>query len=237
MDNQHLLDEFQNEVIELCETTKRDTSYNPKGFRGKVLRVGAHQATTDILDSTSDNWGGFTELVLNQRIDLSLDVLVLDAKWQSLFTDTQLKNAQRRLQRIEYHNIPEILQNTSDSKADKKAERREYTRNSLVRNSRLATQVKEMYSYKCQVCNIVLVAGDIRYAEAAHIKPIGDPHNGADSLDNILCLCPNHHKLFDLGGFLVDDNLDIPCMDSSLYMAPEHKINIENFRYHRAWFE
>ena len=52
MDNQHLLDEFQNEVIELCETTKRDTSYNPKGFRGKVLRVGAHQATTDILDST-----------------------------------------------------------------------------------------------------------------------------------------------------------------------------------------
>ena len=40
MDNQHLLDEFQNEVIELCETTKRDTSYNPKGFRGKVLRVG-----------------------------------------------------------------------------------------------------------------------------------------------------------------------------------------------------
>jgi hypothetical protein len=36
--------------------------------------------------------------------------------------------------------------------------------------------------------------------EAAHIRPLGAPHNGPDTLDNTLCLCPNHHVLFDHGG-------------------------------------
>ena len=36
--------------------------------------------------------------------------------------------------------------------------------------------------------------------EAAHIRPLGAPHNGPDTLDNTLCLCPNHHVPFDHSG-------------------------------------
>ena len=46
---------------------------------------GALEAANDILNSTSDNWGGFTELVLHQRLDLSLEVLVLQQRCNALF--------------------------------------------------------------------------------------------------------------------------------------------------------
>jgi hypothetical protein len=36
--------------------------------------------------------------------------------------------------------------------------------------------------------------------EAAHIRPLGAPHNGPDTWDNTLCLCPNHHVPFDHSG-------------------------------------
>ena len=35
------------------------------------------------------------------------------------------------------------------------------------------------------------------YIEAAHIKP--KSQQGTETPDNILILCPNHHKEFDLG--------------------------------------
>lgn len=40
------------------------------------------------------------------------------------------------------------------------------------------------------------------YAEAAHIRALGSPHNGPDVIENVLCLCPNHHVLFDNGAQL-----------------------------------
>jgi predicted restriction endonuclease len=37
------------------------------------------------------------------------------------------------------------------------------------------------------------------YSEAAHIKPVGQPHNGPDSKSNMIVLCPEHHLQFDKG--------------------------------------
>jgi hypothetical protein len=42
------------------------------------------------------------------------------------------------------------------------------------------------------------------YCEAHHIRPLGIPHNGADSSDNILIVCPNHHKTLDYGAMMID---------------------------------
>jgi predicted restriction endonuclease len=240
MMNQTLIDEFNREVIRLCDVTKKETGYNnQKGFRGKVLRVGAYDATKDILDSTSDNWNGFTELVLSQRLDLSLEVLVLQQRWQSLFTKDQLINAQRRLRQVKYKDIPEIIEVAPNiiEEQVQETKRREYTINSVIRDSSLAKEVKQLYNFKCQVCGTVLVAQGRKYAEAAHIRPVGEPHNGQDTIDNIMCLCPNHHKLFDMGGFFVDDNLKISTSDTNLHVDARHKVNRESFRYHREWFE
>jgi putative restriction endonuclease len=47
------------------------------------------------------------------------------------------------------------------------------------------------------------------YAEGAHIRPLGAPHRGPDTLDNLLCLCPNHHLLFDIGAITIADDMTL----------------------------
>jgi putative restriction endonuclease len=73
------------------------------------------------------------------------------------------------------------------------------------------------------------------YAEAAHIRPLGDPHNGPDTEDNILCLCPNHHVLFDNGGVSISDDLCISGVDCAkrLPVHENHRIDRRHLAYHR----
>ncbi|WP_329294801.1 HNH endonuclease [Streptomyces sp. NBC_01455] len=40
------------------------------------------------------------------------------------------------------------------------------------------------------------------YSEGAHIQALGSPHNGSDTTDDVLCLCPTCHVMFD-GGAIV----------------------------------
>jgi len=66
------------------------------------------------------------------------------------------------------------------------------------RHNYLMTQIKKYRDYKCQFCSTtILKANGNYYIEACHIKAKSE--GGNDSLDNILILCPNCHKLFDCG--------------------------------------
>lgn len=64
---------------------------------------------------------------------------------------------------------------------------------------KLARKVKEIYGGKCQVCGFTFAKkkSGKPYAEAAHLVALGG--GGADTLQNLLCLCPNHHKMLDHG--------------------------------------
>lgn len=66
------------------------------------------------------------------------------------------------------------------------------------RHNYLMVQIKKYRDYKCQFCSTtILKASGGYYIEACHIKSKAE--GGKDSLDNILILCPNCHKLFDYG--------------------------------------
>jgi putative restriction endonuclease len=104
----------------------------------------------------------------------------------------------------------------------------------IIRDTKMAHEIKKLYNFKCQVCQFELPTKTGSYAEGAHIKPLGKPHNGHDSSDNLLCLCPNHHVMFDKGSFSIKDNLElIGAVSGSLFTAPTHKLNTENLKYHR----
>ncbi|MCM0673932.1 HNH endonuclease [Micromonospora phytophila] len=79
----------------------------------------------------------------------------------------------------------------------------------LVRNTALALRVKQLYDYRCQICDTRLETPAGPYAEGAHVRPMGRPHNGPDALNNILCLCPNHHVLFDAGAIWIGEDLGV----------------------------
>ncbi|WP_246150617.1 HNH endonuclease [Streptomyces qinzhouensis] len=74
------------------------------------------------------------------------------------------------------------------------------------------------------------------YSEAAHIQGLGSPHFGPDVLENLLCLCPNHHKQFDTFSIYIDENWSV-CMTNSgeakWELTRRHRIDTEYVAYHR----
>ena len=73
--------------------------------------------------------------------------------------------------------------------------------------------------------NIELSNGN-RYSEAHHIKPLGSPHNGPDTAENIVVLCPNHHVMLDYGV--------IPLEKDALNVVAGHSVSEEYIVYHNT---
>ncbi|MBB2943289.1 hypothetical protein FB565_003002 [Actinoplanes lutulentus] len=108
----------------------------------------------------------------------------------------------------------------------------------IVRSTEKARRVKDLHQYACQVCGLQIVTPAGRYAEAAHIRALGRPHNGPDAKANILCLCPNHHVMFDTGAIYIDDDGTVRDTDDHapvgvLHQVPEHRIDAVQLAYHR----
>ena len=103
----------------------------------------------------------------------------------------------------------------------------------IVRDTKLSLEIKRLYDYACQVCGIDISVRGVKYAEAAHIKPLGKPHNGKDQPGNIICLCPNHHVMLDKGIFAIENDLTLKGIEGTLTVHNDHEIDIENLDYHR----
>lgn len=104
----------------------------------------------------------------------------------------------------------------------------------IVRDTALGRKVKELHDYTCQVCGLRLDCAGGPYAEAAHIRPLGAPHNGPDELANLLCLCPNHHILLDRGALSLGDDFRVSDTGVALRQVPEHQISRVHVRYQRS---
>ena len=110
----------------------------------------------------------------------------------------------------------------------------------IVRSTQVSDSIKKLYEHACQVCDIQLTVPVGMYAEGAHIRGLGKPHEGPDTPDNVLCLCPNHHAQFDLGGIYIDADFQVRdhtgVKIGPLYRKGAHKVNAEHLRYHRTSF-
>lgn len=141
-----------------------------------------------------------------------------------------------RLVKIVENQAPSSPKATDDPATYLRPNRQEITVLRIVRDTKQARQIKALYDYHCQVCGIRLQSNAGPYVEAAHIRPLGIPHNGSDSINNLLCLCPNHHVLFDYGAFSIADDLSLLGMKGTLTRVASHEISIDNLRYHREHY-
>jgi putative restriction endonuclease len=105
-----------------------------------------------------------------------------------------------------------------------------------MRDSEVVAQVKQLHDHCCQVCGTGLKTPKGPYAEGAHIRPLGSPHDGPDLAENVLCLCPNHHVLFDAGAFSVADDFRLLGEEGTLRTVPGHEIKQEYLQWHRRLF-
>lgn len=108
------------------------------------------------------------------------------------------------------------------------------TYNRLLRNSAVVTQVKQLYQYTCQICRSRLDTPAGPYAEGCHIRPLGQPHNGPDTVDNVLCLCPNCHVMFDTYAYTIDHDMIVMPQNVVLHVHSSHVINLAHIAYRNS---
>tara|TARA_B100000900_G_C20510482_1_gene687765 strand:+ start:83 stop:1237 length:1155 start_codon:yes stop_codon:yes gene_type:complete len=123
-----------------------------------------------------------------------------------------------------------------------KTDRTETTVSKIKRSIKLREKIKKMYDHKCQVCGIRLEKPNGAIAIGAHIKGLGKPHNGPDAINNMLCLCPNHHDQFDALSFYIESsNMEIVGLEQfknkKLVIKPKHKIDTEFLDYQKERYE
>ncbi len=65
----------------------------------------------------------------------------------------------------------------------------------ILRQQEIVKRVKKHFEYKCQICGATfLMDNGNYYCEAHHLIPLS--LNGSQRSDNVIILCPNHHRMF-----------------------------------------
>ena len=103
----------------------------------------------------------------------------------------------------------------------------------MVRQTAVGQWVKARHDYRCQVCGDRLTLPGGPYAEAAHIRPLGRPHDGPDVPENVLCLCPNDHVRFDKGAIAIAEDGTLLGTDGILRVVDGHAVDAPQLAYHR----
>ena len=104
----------------------------------------------------------------------------------------------------------------------------------IIRSTAIGNEIKRLYDSTCQVCGKRLNTPAGAYAECCHIRPLGKPHSGPDTLENVLCLCANCHVLFDKHALKINDDLTIAGTGNALRTVEGHNIGRAHLAYHRS---
>lgn len=126
-----------------------------------------------------------------------------------------------------YKTLKPTLKAKTLPKGQKEVKRSIVQSERIIRDTKVGAWVKFVHQFQCQICgtSLELDSGQF-YAEAHHIKPLGNRHNGPDVLENIICVCPNHHVLLDYGAIVIDK--------SKLHCVDGHEVNDEYIHYHNT---
>jgi putative restriction endonuclease len=54
-----------------------------------------------------------------------------------------------------------------------------------------------------------------------------------DVIENLLCLCPNHHVLFDNGAFSIADDFSLIGQEGRLRISNAHRVDLAQAEYQR----
>lgn len=96
----------------------------------------------------------------------------------------------------------------------------------ILRNQKLVDELKIRYNNVCQICGTQIKIGENKYySEVHHIWPLGKPHNGSDTLDNMVCVCPNCHTLLDYKAI---------HLNKEIFKVLKHNIADANIKYHNT---
>lgn len=155
--------------------------------------------------------------------------------WLPYFGDNSVvqdnNNSEKNIKHID---IQESL------KGNLEPEKKQISITATTRNMTLVKYLKNHYQDKCQICGeaIEISKGEF-VSEVHHIQPLG-AHDGADVIENMIVLCPNHHAMFDRGAITIDldKKLVLHCNPNNpLHNMPiqlKHEVERNYLQYHNC---
>jgi HNH endonuclease len=194
--------QLHEEMIGIYRSVGLATGYWANRYLPKVKKVGGLQAAKEWLKPKSNPTSGLQKLVDINRLDLSVEALVLRQPWCTLFTAEELQVAQTRLNVASGFCLAEEV--LDDSNLVEGAVR-QITINSYERNSDARRTCIEHYGTVCVVCDFDFGESYGAIAKGLihvhHLKPLSEIQQQyeVDPIADLRPVCPNCHAVIHLG--------------------------------------
>lgn len=111
-----------------------------------------------------------------------------------------------------------------------------------TRDRDISQYLKSLYGYACQCCGLGLLLPDGKSGvETHHLHPIGE--GGADSVENMIVVCPNCHTLLDAGAVKINTETSKLMHFIGVYephgktMTVKHSISYHSIEYQNAKYK
>ncbi|WP_219326062.1 HNH endonuclease [Aeromonas dhakensis] len=199
---------FQHELEHLYTVVGRTTGYWANYYLRSVRKNGAVAHAKNALSKTDKIQGGFQTLIEVGRPDLSMEYSILKPEFRSLFTKSNLDEAQRRLSTVPDYawrqNVEpdrnftgEIEDNSIFTEGSKK----QVTVNFYERCLKARKACLDKHGYRCKVCNFSFleVYGEIGkdFIHVHHIKPLAGISEKylIKPTKDLVPVCPNCHAM------------------------------------------
>ena len=200
--------DFHEEMLSLHRRTGIATAgrYWPNYFLRSVRQDGGIALARKLLAPTQKS-AGFEKLVEVRRVDLSVEALVLEARYAHLFTRAEIEEAQRRLDQIPTSSFPmesdgpATLGEVADSETYPEGAVRRVLVNRYERDPKAREKCIEHHGTRCVACGFDF---ERRYGEIGngfihvhHLLPLGQLKSSyrLDPVKDLVPVCPNCHAM------------------------------------------
>jgi len=197
---------FHEELVSLYRRTGEATGYWPSRFLQAVRRNGGLIYAKRLLEPQRVH-SGFGILIEKRRIDLSVESVVIDPRFRSLFTESELAVAQRRLDEAPLSASPvtrpsELFpEELSDEEELVEGTCRRISVNAYERNPKARAACLKHYGAVCQVCGMDFISkyGEVGegFMHVHHKRPIAmlKANYTVNPLKDLVPVCPNCHAM------------------------------------------
>ncbi len=101
--NPELLDRFNAQMLNIYHRAKDEVNYKASRFFHMVGENGGFETARTLINSSTVS-DGYTELWERERLDLTVEALVLDnPEYHELFTDEEIERCRHRLSEYNYN--------------------------------------------------------------------------------------------------------------------------------------
>lgn len=207
-----LEDELTHVMIENCEAASREIGYRANRHLQAIKRKGGLARAKDMLrPRTKDQRSGLDRLLEANRPDLSVEALVIDSRFQNLFTTEEQETASRRLEQFAQERqiyesfasnlYPDDLPTGPYPEGAKKTVRV----NRHERNLKARRKCIDHYGCSCVVCGLCFTDqyGELGegFIHVHHLMPMAltDGQYKLDPIADLRPVCPNCHAMLHRG--------------------------------------